>query len=268
MRGYPILCGLLLGLAVPVAAAARDYETFDEQEALDYSQRAIGTQLQDHQFTAPDGTTVGLASYAGRPLIISLIYTSCYHTCPMITARLIRSVEDANHTFGEDAFSVVTIGFDVAKDTPQRMGYFASSHGIDFDNWQALSADKATIEALSAELGFIFFSSPKGFDHLAQTSIIDADGRVYRHVYGASFKPPAIMEPLKSLIFGAKAAAYSLEGLINRVKLFCTIYDPKSDRYRFDYSLFVAMIIGALCLSGVAIVLVREWRRSSRHRNP
>jgi protein SCO1/2 len=268
MRGYPILCGLLLGLFVPAAAFASDYETFDEQEALEYSQSAIGTKLSDHQFTASDGTTVGLAGYAGRPLVISLIYTSCYHTCPMITARLLRGIDAATETFGADAFSVVTIGFDVENDTPQRMGHFATSHGIDFDNWQALSTDKATIDALSAELGFIFFSSPKGFDHLAQTSIIDAEGKLYRHVYGASFKPPAIMEPLKTLIFGGAASSYSLEGLVNRVKLFCTIYDPKSDRYRFDYSLFVAMIIGALCLSGVAIVLVREWRRTSRHRKP
>lgn len=273
MRGYPILWGLLLGLVFPAAApasdtSASDYEAFDEQQALDYSQAAIGTRVSDHKFTTADGTAVGLASYAGRPLVISLIYTSCYHTCPMITARLIKAIEDANRTFGADAYSVVTVGFDVENDTPRSMGYFARNHGIDFDNWTMLSADKATIDALSADLGFIFFASPKGFDHLAQTSIIDAEGKVFRQVYGASFKPPAVMEPLKALIFGGAAQAYSLEGLVNRVKLFCTIYDPKSDRYRFDYSLFVSIVIGVLCLSGVAIVLVREWRRTSRHRRP
>ena len=266
MRGYPVICGLLLGLAFPAWAADREFETFDEKDALDYSQRAIGTLLSDHQFTAPDGTAVNLSSYAGRPLIISLIYTSCYHTCPMITQRLIRGVDSARDTFGADAFSVVTIGFDTAVDTPRQMGNFASSRSLDFDNWQMLSGDQATVDALSAELGFIYFPSPKGFDHLAQTTIVSGNGKVFRQVYGESFKPPAIMEPLKALIFGGDAPAYSLEGLVNKVRLFCTIYDAMSGRYRFDYSLFVAIIIGVLCLSAVGIVLAREWRRTSRHR--
>jgi protein SCO1/2 len=47
------------------------------------------------------------------------------------------------------------------------------------------------------------------------------------------------------------------------VRLFCTIYDPSTGRYRFDYSIFVAMIIGILCLASIAIFIVRAWRQSS-----
>ena len=30
------------------------------------------------------------------------------------------------------------------------------------------------------------------------------------------------------------------------MKLFCTVYDPRTGRYYFDYSLFASIIIGAL----------------------
>ena len=50
-----------------------------------------------------------------------------------------------------------------------------------------------------------------------------------------------------------------------RVKLFCTVYDPASDSYMFDYSIFVGLTIG-LVLGAIFIYLVaREWRHSKSH---
>jgi protein SCO1/2 len=42
------------------------------------------------------------------------------------------------------------------------------------------------------------------------------------------------------------------------------VYDPASGRYRFDYSVFVGMAIGALSLGGIGFVLVRGWLRARR----
>ena len=57
---------------------------------------------------------------------------------------------------------------------------------------------------------------------------------------------------------------FSLAGLGDRIKLFCTVYDPRSGRYYFDYSLFVTIVIGVLCLAGALWFLVRETRKSFR----
>jgi hypothetical protein len=40
------------------------------------------------------------------------------------------------------------------------------------------------------------------------------------------------------------------------------VYDPNSDRYRFDYSIFTAIVVGILCLGLIATFIVREWRRA------
>ena len=114
------------------------------------------------------------------------------------------------------------------------------------------------------ELGFAFFRHlPSGFDHMAQVSVIDADGKVYRQIYGDRFDPPALVEPLKELVFGLDPTSSSLDRWVDNVRLFCTIYDPNTGRYRFDYSIFVAITIGFLCLASIAVFIVRAWRQST-----
>ena len=173
--------------------------------------------------------------------------------------NLARAVEVAQGVFGRDGFNVVTVGFDGRNDTPQRMRAYASDQGIDQPNWRFLSADRATVDGLTKDLGFVFYPSPRGFDHLAQTTLLDRNGTVYRQIYGSNFTPPFVVQPLKELIFGKSAGLLSVSALIDRVRLFCTLYDPTSDRYRFDYSVIIGVVIGALSLAGIGTILVRAW---------
>ncbi len=161
------LATLVIGLAASGAARAnsdghQDAKAFDEDSALAYSRGALGRKLGAHTLTAPDGTPVTLAGLAGRPLIVSFVYTSCVHTCPILTQTLERAVDVARDTLGADSFRVATIGFDAPRDTPERMAIFASQQGVGDDGWLFLSADVETAAALTAELGFVFFRSPKG----------------------------------------------------------------------------------------------------------
>ena len=259
---------VLLGTLAPRAAAQQaEPNPFDEKAALEYSQSAIGRTVGSHVFRDRSVREIDLADLRGKPLVVSMIYTSCYNTCPVILESLYDGVKVAQDALGEDSFSVVTIGFDARNDTPQRMRDFARSRGVDLPNWYFLSGKKEIIERLSKTLGFIYFPSPKGFDHLAQTSVLKSDGTIYRHVYGSNFGPQALAEPLKELVFGIESAQSLTQAIINRVRLFCTIYDPRAERYRFDYSIFIGGIIGLLILSSMGFVIARNvWRlwRASR----
>jgi protein SCO1/2 len=235
----------------------------DQSAALSLSQSAIGAMVGSHRFVDRRGRTLELDELRGKPLVVSLIYTSCAHTCPMLTSHLANTVKIAREALGDDSFRVLTLGFDTPVDTPVRMASFARERAIDLPGWYFASADAATIDAFSRELGFVFFPSAAGFDHLAQTTVLDADGRVYTQVYGQSFDPPSLVEPLKQLVFGTHADARSLSGWVSGVRLFCTVYDPASGRYRFDYSIFIALGVGLLCLGAVAVFIVRAWRERS-----
>ncbi|HET6467497.1 MAG TPA: SCO family protein [Geminicoccaceae bacterium] len=257
-RAAPILLGLALGGTVHATTV------MDAESALRLSQAALGNRVGDHVFRDSAHRQVRIADFRGRPLLVSLVYTGCTSVCPVVLQSLASAVDAAQEALGRDAFAVVTIGFDVRQDTPERMRGFARSQGIDLPNWQFLSADRATVDRLAAELGFAIYPTAAGFEHAAQTSIIDEEGIVYRHIYGGVFEAPAVVEPLKDLIFGRWSNLTSIEGLANRVRLLCTLYDPRSGRYRLDFSLFLGIAIGGMCLSAVGIVLVREWRRSGR----
>jgi protein SCO1/2 len=239
---------------------------FDETAALATSQAAIGRLLADYTLRDRTGQSVRLADYRGKPLVISLIYTSCYHICPATTQHLAKVVKAARAALGENSFRVVTIGFDTAHDNPEAMRAFARQQGVDLADWKFLSTDAASMERLARNIGFLYFPSPKGFDHLVQATVVDANGKIYRQVYGMTFDTPLLVEPLKELVFGQAPNQSLLSGLWGKVKLFCTTYDPANDRYRFDYSLFIGMFIGFLIIASGVYFLVREIRRSRRSR--
>ncbi len=234
---------------------------FNESEAFKFSQSAIGRRIGDYRFRDGNDRGVDISNYLGRPMIVSFVYTSCYHTCPLITRRLAAAVDAARGVFGVTGFQVLTVGFDADVDSPARMRAFARQHRVGDSGWVFLSAEKDIISEFAAELGFIFFPSPKGFDHLAQISIIDSEGRIYRQIYGDEFEPPAIIEPLKELAFGQRAGESLLADWVDGIRLFCTVYDPASGRYRFDYSIMITVITGIICLGAIAVFLIHGWRQ-------
>ena len=81
-------------------------------------------------------------------------------------------------------------------------------------------------------------------------------------VYGASFLPPSLVDPLKRLVLGQELERGTLAGMLRSVELFCTIYDPASGRYRFDYSIVADALAGILALGMVGIVIAVSWRNS------
>lgn len=261
--------GLLL--AVPCGAFAQDGDisenlVLDPQAAVARSQAAIGRSLGDHSFIDAENRAVRLADYRGKPLVVSLVFTACTESCPLILQRLAEAVEVAQDALGQESFAVATVGFDSRYDTPARMQDYARTQGVHLPGWRFLSGDRATVDALVDDLGFLRVPSPRGFDHIAQISIIDRDGRVHGHVYGADFEVPALVEPLKVLALGQATVFTDVTAVIERVKLFCTFFDPKSGRYAVDYSFVISLAVGGLALLGLAFFLVRAlW---SQHHPP
>ena len=256
---------VLLAVASQLAFGQARDGSYSEDEALEISQAVIGRELAALEFTDSFGQAVSLADYRGQPLLVSLIFTSCHHVCPALTRHLKTAVDAAREALGHDSFKVVTIGFDTPIDTPERMRDFARKQGINDPNWAFLSASTETMAELVENLGFIYFTTPRGFDHITQITIVDREGMIYQQVYGGTFELPWLVEPLKDLVFNRPQSAHNFfSGMVDRVKLFCTVYDPNTGRYRFDYSLFVQIAIGSFVILGVIIYLLVEIRRARR----
>lgn len=267
-------CALGLGLVLALPAMASTDGTadlgLDREAALRASQAAIGRKVGEHILLNREGQPVSLASFRGKPLLVSFIYTGCFQVCPTTTRSLQETVEGLQKSVGSNQFSVISIGFNQPADSPQALKAFATQYGIRQPNWEFLSPPSAIVPALAQDFGFVFEATPAGFDHVLQVSILDAQGRIVRQVYGESLVPSELGEPLKMLLAGRPVESNALiDQLLDRVRILCTIYDPKTGAYKVDYTLPLQIAGGVTFFVVMMIFFINEWRssrKSARHK--
>jgi len=251
-----VLCTFAAIAVAGIAAAQQP----DAEKAYRASQAAIGRALPDFTFRDRLNRPVKLSDYRGKPLVVSFVYTGCFQACPVATQYLAKAVKQARDALGPDAFQVVSIGFNQPFDSPDAMGAFARQNRVADPRWEFLSPDPKDVEALARAFGFSFEATPKGFDHITQATIVDAGGVVYRQVYGDSFELPLFVGPLKELRSGQASQAATLENVWEKVKLYCTVYDPGSGGYRLNYSLFFELFAGLTTFAGLGWFLYKSRR--------
>lgn len=257
MLGAGALCWLAAGSAAGAEAG-------ELEAAVRVSQQAIGRQVSDWRFTDHRGRAVNAADLRGKPLVVSFVYTGCFQVCPASTQFLKGAVKSARDALGPGRFRVVSVGFNQPFDTPEALAAFARQQGVSSDDWIFVAPRAADVEPLLGEFGLTVKATPAGFDHLIQATIVDADGVIYRQVYGDAFELPMFIGPLKELLSGQAAQALSIENIWLKVKLYCTVYDPASGRYKLNYSLFVELFAGITLLGALIAVMLREARRQVR----
>lgn len=251
------------------AQAAAAEPALDAAEALRASQAVIGQRIGDYTLLDREQRPVRLASYRGKPLLVSFIYTGCFQVCPTTTRSLAETVKALQGRFGPNQFNVVSIGFNQPADSPQALKAFAAQHRIDQPNWEFLSPPMRIVEPLTRDFGFRYQATAAGFDHVLQVTLVDADGRIVRQVYGDRLAADTLGEPMKQLLAGAPLpAGVRLSDLIDRVRLLCTVYDPKTGTYRVDYSLPLEIAGGITFIVAMALYMLNEWRgrRAQRRR--
>ena len=79
---------------------------------------------------------------------------------------------------------------------------------------------------------------------------------MYRQVYGQVFDTPLLVDPLLELVLGRPQPAQSLLSVLsNKIKLFCTVYDPRSDGYYDNYSFFLEKFVANTVILGDAYIM-------------
>jgi len=259
-------CGLSLFVALllpghMVRAAPPDEQ--DQVQAVRVSQAAIGRSVSDWRFTDRAGREVRLSELRGKPLVVSFIYTGCFQVCPVTTQFLQKAVRSARDALGPGSFRVVSIGFNQPFDSPEALADFARKQGINVAKWEFLAPRQADVASLLAEFGLTVKPTTAGFDHVIQATIIDSKGVIYRQVYGDAFELQMFIEPLKQLLSGQAERKVTADNVWLKVKLFCTVYDPNSGKYKLNYSLFVELFAGLTFLGALVWYVVHGLRRRS-----
>jgi protein SCO1/2 len=252
---------LLAGLPARHSVAA----ALDEREALRASQAVIGSTPADRTLLDRDGQPVQLSSYRGKPLLVSFVYTGCFQACPTQTRALHEAVDGLAAVFGSQQFNIATIGFNQPFDSPAAMRTFAAQSGISAPNWSFLSPPPATVDALTRDFGFRYTATAAGFDHLLGVTIVDAAGRIHSQVLGERISARQLGEPLRQLLRAAPLPpSLRLADVIDRVRILCTVYDPATGTYRYDWGLILEVIGGLAFFITVGLHLLLDRLRRRR----
>ena len=246
-------------------ALAPNVPVLDQAKALELSQSVVNRPLVDFILLDRNDKPVRLADYRGKPLLVSFIYTGCFEVCPTTTRNLQKAVVNTVAALGAERFNVVSIGFNQPFDSPSAMKTFATQNGIVFPNWEFLSPAPAIVGELTKAFGFSYAPTPAGFDHIVQVTLVDAEGKVYRQIYGETLGADQLVEPMKQLVTGAPVAQTgAVADLLDRVRILCSVYDPRTGEYRLSYALIFEIAGFLTFLSYIVWYLWKGLRRKNR----
>lgn len=113
----------------------------------------------------------------GQVALVSMVYTSCEHTCPMILSELSGLVKGLPESV-QKKVQVLVISFDPERDTVERLAKVAVERKLDAQ-WRLLRGTKDDVDELAAVLNFRFKKLENGdFSHSNTISILDQKGRL------------------------------------------------------------------------------------------
>jgi len=190
--------------------------------------RTLGQPVADATLVDAGGRGLSVHSLAGKPVVVSPIFTRCHQTCPTITASLKQALSRVGVPGGD--FEVLSVSFDTA-DTPEDLARYRERMDLP-ESWRLARADAEALFPFLDSMDFRFISSPGGgFTHPNLVVVLSPELTIAEYLYGTAFET----EDLRAALALARGEGSGLQKLAPYV--------------------FVVGVIGAL----IAVFAVALW---------
>ena len=244
-----------LSVPPPGKAAAEQIPMLKEVgiEQKPGSQLPLGAEFSD-----ATGQPVSLRRYFGaRPVVLALVYYDCPMLCTQVLGGLAGSLQGMSLSVGQD-YDVLVVSFDPGETPAQaadRKKDFVRRYIRDAreQNIHFLTGREASIRALTSAVGFnvAYDTATDQYAHPAAITIVTAEGKVSRYLYGVEFAPRDLKLAL------VEASEGKVGGVVDQMMLFCYHYDPETGKYglvimnivRAAGALTVLVLVGAIVYS-------------------
>jgi protein SCO1/2 len=124
-----------------------------------------------------NGRGLHLAERRGKPVLISMFYTSCQYVCPLIIDTL-RKTQRTLAENGAANVDVLLVSFDPERDTPVRLHQVFAERKLDA-NWTLARTDAPSVRKLAAVLDIQYRALANGdVNHSSAITLLDANGRI------------------------------------------------------------------------------------------
>jgi protein SCO1 len=172
------LAALLLATTVLAAdpTPARPKEKCCKEQATGAFTKASLYQ-SDARFTDDTGRPIALGSLRGRPVVLTMFYSSCGYACPLLVSDMAR-IRELLPTGLRDEVAFVLVSFDVARDTPPVLRAYRETRHLDAQ-WFLLHGADADVRELAALLGVKYKQEADGnFAHSNLLTVLNREGEV------------------------------------------------------------------------------------------
>lgn len=185
--GRPVLSAALL-VAVGAGALAL-YAPRPARGELPFPAESLRTAHRPPPLRLTDqtGETVDLADLKGRVVLLTGVYASCPHTCPLILAQARRVVTGLTPEEQAD-LRVVAVTLDPGHDTPAVLAQLAGMQGMQPPVWHLVTGRAPEVERTLDLMGVSRRRDPATgvIDHANLFMLVDRRGRVaYRFSLGS-----------------------------------------------------------------------------------
>ena len=148
--------------------------------------------------TDQDGRDFPMDQQRGRPMLVSMFYTSCQFVCPM-TIDALRATEAGLEARERERLNVLMVSIDPVHDTVTVLKRTADERHLDTARWRLARTDAATVRKLAAVLGIQYRALANGeFNHTTALILIDADGRIAGRTSRLGNADPAFVKLVKA----------------------------------------------------------------------
>lgn len=153
----------------------------------------------ESKWTTQDDATVSLGSFAGKPVVAAMGYTTCKNICPAVVVDMMW-IEKHLPPDTADRVRFAFFSFDAEADTPERLRLYAEGHALDLSRWTLLRADDDAARELAAALGVGYRPNDQGgFDHSAVISLLNERGEIVYQQRGAQASSEELLAKLTSM---------------------------------------------------------------------
>ena len=127
--------------------------------------------------TDQEGRASTLADWRGKPVMITMFYSSCQFVCPRIVEALKKTQASLDPQHAKLPVLMVTL--DPARDDTATLKAMAEERHLDPKRWTLARTEARNVRKLAAMLGIQYRELPSGeFNHSSVIILLDAEGRV------------------------------------------------------------------------------------------
>lgn len=154
--------------------------------------------LLDNKWNTHTGKKVELKEFAGKPVVMAMVYSSCKNACPRIIVDMkkIQAESEVKHP-GQTRFVLVTMDPEV--DTPAKLAELSQKSQLD-QQWDLLQGSSDDVMALAAVLGVKYRKiSETDYAHSNLITVLNSKGEIAHRQMGLDVEPAETLKALDTL---------------------------------------------------------------------